>query len=177
MQDYAIEKKEAREIVNQMNIIHPYGVLDKFDKSYFGDVDILSGYKLFELSKNIKTFTERVEQDSSDYIKMTNACMGANRIIFLGFAYHKQNIKLLYPSSIPYYPSPDWREAKFTDDIPKFANIYGTGYEISDNDRIWIQDMFKRIDGRVHQPDISNSTCEKFFTDFWYRISFNEDKA
>ncbi|GHV06484.1 hypothetical protein FACS189485_15100 [Spirochaetia bacterium] len=177
MKNYAIDKGKAREIIKNMNIIHPYGTVDKFDKSYFGDVDILNGAGLIQLSKNIKTFTEHVDQNSNDYIKMTSACKEANRIIFLGFAYHKQNIKLLYPDPIPHYPSNDWTHSSFANDMPKFLDIYGTGFGISDNDRVWIQDMFKRIDGRVQKPDISNNDCKNFFTDFWYRISFNSDEV
>jgi hypothetical protein len=95
----------------------------------------------------------------------------------LGFAYHKQNIKLLYPDSIPHHLSDDWIHSNFAADMPKSIDIYGTGCGISDNNRVWIQDMFKRIDGRVQNLDISNTDCKKFFTDFWYRISFNEDEV
>ncbi|WP_062328330.1 hypothetical protein [Treponema endosymbiont of Eucomonympha sp.] len=172
MQDYAVDKNTAKEIIKNMNIIHPYGTVDKFDGSNLGAPNGLNGSQLAELSKNIKTFMEHIDSSSNDYIKTNDAFKEANRIIFLGFAYHEQNMKLLYP---------DLLKSNLFEEVirtgKKDVNIYGIGYGISYNDRIWIQNMFRKIDKRVQNPDILNVDCKKLFTDFWYRISFNEDKA
>ncbi|WP_228378651.1 hypothetical protein, partial [Treponema endosymbiont of Eucomonympha sp.] len=71
MKDYAIDEREAREIIAQMHIIHPYGSVGPFIIDSFGEVS--SYHELVALSENIKTFTERTAQSCDDYIKITNA--------------------------------------------------------------------------------------------------------
>ncbi|MDA9544271.1 hypothetical protein ACM43_06825 [Bradyrhizobium sp. CCBAU 45321] len=113
---YGIQLQHASEIVGKANIIHPYGSVGQLDKVQFGGIaHARMDYR--ELSKAIKTYTERVEE-SEILEKMQGAIREAECIVFLGFAYHKQNMALLRPAS----------RAR------KTKQIYGTAFGMSDSD-------------------------------------------
>jgi hypothetical protein len=101
---YGIGKDKASEAVNSINIYHPYGVAGTLP---FQNNDMAVDYgnihgpeQLYLLSKQIKTFMEGVDPSLSSYQKLTNAIINAQKLIFLGFAYHKQNMNLLFPAKI-----------------------------------------------------------------------------
>jgi len=153
-------------VVNQMNIIHPYGVVGDFPKTPFGKS--LSPSELIEHCKNIRTFTEESEETRKERASVKQLIDRANRIIFLGFAYHQTNLDLLFDIN---KPIPKTAVLKPTDKI----ECYGTGKGISENDRKYIQSLLWRIDPRLKESDISGDSCADFFNNFWYRISFQDD--
>jgi hypothetical protein len=112
---YGIEPKQASEIVAKANISHPYGSVGPLERVPFGGIEH-SRLDYRDLSQAIKTYTERIEeQEILQNIK--SAVREARCLVFLGFAYHKQNMSLLKPA-----PS------------RKVKQIYGTAYEMSDSD-------------------------------------------
>jgi hypothetical protein len=76
------------------------------------------------LAKAIKTYTERVEEQDT-INKMHDAIQRAECIVFLGFAYHKQNMRLLFN------PLPEFKTTK---------HIFGTAYGMSDADKSEVVD-------------------------------------
>jgi hypothetical protein len=96
---YGIEPKQSAAIVATANIIHPYGSVGSLETVPFGGVDhFRMNYR--ELSKAIKTYTERIEEPAV-LENMQTAIRDAQCIVFLGFAYHKQNMALLKPHKPP----------------------------------------------------------------------------
>jgi len=149
----------ARSIVQRMNIIHPYGIAGDFNKIPLGmpytSIELLENYK------KIRTFTESSEITKKIKSSIRETINKADRIIFLGFAYHKINLDLLF--------KPLENETM----SGSFAWCYGTGYGISEKDREQIQDTLIKIDPRITRCEISGKTCSQFFDDYWHRLSFN----
>jgi hypothetical protein len=86
---HGIREDEAQSIVDDLHIIHPYGVVGKVQ---FG----ATRANYLELAGGIKTYTEQL--GDSDVIQgMANEIQRAECIVFLGFAYHRQNMQILTP--------------------------------------------------------------------------------
>lgn len=113
---YGIEPQRAADIVSSANIIHPYGSVGQLDQVQFGG-ETHARMNFRELAKAIKTYTERIEEEAVLH-SMQRTIREAQCIVFLGFAYHKQNMALLSPA-------PRSRKTK---------QIYGTAYGMSDSD-------------------------------------------
>ena len=93
---YSIEFHQASELANSLVISHPYGSLGPLtkhssDSFEFGDDDFQDAAAK---SSRIRTYTEGViEKDVLSLIKLQVSA--AERIVFLGFGYHGQNIDIL----------------------------------------------------------------------------------
>lgn len=91
---YGITKDKAKQIVGNATIIHPYGWVGALERVPFGGIEH-GRIDYLALAKQIKTYTEQVEQESTLF-SMQDAIREADCIVFLGFAYHSQNMKLLF---------------------------------------------------------------------------------
>jgi hypothetical protein len=116
---YGIFDREASAILDDVSahIIHPYGTIGELQTLPFGG----GGGSRFsanyiELAKGIKTYTE--QKGASDLSSMIDSEMQmAECIVFLGFAYHSQNMGLIAPSKpMPHKP------------------VFGTAYGLSESD-------------------------------------------
>ena len=126
---YGIDRVRAQKIVASATILHPYGSLGTLPMQgveggvLFGDPDEVAD--LQKIAQQVRLYTEQVEEpDIIDAIKQTVA--HADRLVFLGFGYHQQNLKLIAPT-----------EAKAT------REILGTGFGISADDTVVLQDMLR----------------------------------
>jgi hypothetical protein len=105
---YFISTEEASEIVSRARIYHPYGTPGLLNKVPFGT----ERTDWVNLASEIKTYTEMVEAGD-----IKKAIQDAGQIVFLGFAYHDQNMSLLADdSSLP------------------TKTVVGTAYKRSDSD-------------------------------------------
>lgn len=97
---YNISFNEAASLVNSISIYHPYGTVGSLPwKGSDHMVDFggeVTYNQLINLASQIKTFTEGTDQYSSDITSIRTSIFNANKILFLGFAYHKQNINLVF---------------------------------------------------------------------------------
>jgi hypothetical protein len=91
---YNVSESEACEIVGRARIYHPYGMPGELEslggagqRSAFGTVKA-DFYKLGNTA--LKTYTESVESD-----EIRKAVMEADKVVFLGFAFHDQNMSVL----------------------------------------------------------------------------------
>jgi len=94
---YALDEHEAWKILNSIEIIHPYGSLGPLPTG--SNQGFLFGAEpdaedLIEIHKNILTYSESVEEDGRA-LQITSVTREATKVIFLGFAFHQQNMKLL----------------------------------------------------------------------------------
>jgi len=109
---YKIGIEEANEIVAKANIFHPYGtpgpLVSASQRVPFGATQV----DWYNLGSAIRTYTELV-----DAAEIKQAVVAAKQIVFLGFAYHDQNMALLADQ--------ESLTAK---------TIFGTAYERSDSD-------------------------------------------
>jgi hypothetical protein len=105
---YSISIEEASEIVSNASFYHPYGTPGSLNKVPFGAERV----DWATLASAIKTYTETVE--AGDIKQVMHE---AGQIVFLGFAYHDQNMSLLAD-----------------DDSLPTKTIVGTAYKRSDSD-------------------------------------------
>lgn len=118
---YALDEKAATEIMKPLKIFHPYGSVGKLpwqDPDHTLQVPYgAERYNLLELSKQIKTFHETVDE-KAEIDNIAREIHKAKIIVFLGFAFHEQNLKLIDPKMNSH---------------PK--RVYATVWEVSDSNR------------------------------------------
>lgn len=157
MNYYHIDSAYAIELMSELQIFHPYGYLGELKwPSAFPNVSFggeIHSHQLIEVSGKIKTFTEGTDEDSSEILEIRDCIEGAEKIVFLGFAYGKQNLDLLYtPKSSEYISN---------------AQVYGTAFQMSDiNTKLIREDLF-RLGGYAKENVYINSnlTSTKLFED------------
>jgi hypothetical protein len=109
---YGLPEQEALEIMADLNIIHPYGAVGELNTVPFGTTRA----SYVTLADRIKTYTEQIA--AGQVITQLEAEIHrADCIVFLGFAYHNQNMLMLKPP----IPMPH-----------KF--VFGTAFKMSDAD-------------------------------------------
>jgi hypothetical protein len=87
---YGIREEEAFSIVGNLRIIHPYGVVGNAEFGH-GRADYVA------LANQVKTYTEQMT--NADVLKaVRDEVQSAQCIVFLGFAYHSQNLLMLKPA-------------------------------------------------------------------------------
>ncbi len=157
MNYYHIDSHNALELMINLKIFHPYGYLGELkwpttfpDVSFGGEIH---PHQLIEISRKIKTFTEGTDEDSSEILEIRDCMERAEKVAFLGFAYGKQNLDLLYsPKSLTHISN---------------ARVYGTAFQISEINTNMIRDDLLRL-GRYAKENIyinNNLTSTKLFED------------
>lgn len=97
-QVYNLDEVAAKKIVDSLDIVYPYGTVTRIlsasalDSVPFGTDP--SELDVIKLGANIRTYTEQVS-DNEITAKIENFVQTAETIVFLGFAYHPQNMDLL----------------------------------------------------------------------------------
>ncbi|HEY7241154.1 MAG TPA: hypothetical protein VH600_18415, partial [Burkholderiales bacterium] len=98
---YRMSAERAGSLVKKMRIFHPYGSVGGLpwyggtNTSDFG-YDPPRASDLLKLAKGIKTFTEGTDPSSSDIADIRARVIAAERLVFLGFAFHPLNLELLW---------------------------------------------------------------------------------
>lgn len=133
-----VDKHTARMIVSKMNIIHPYGWLGDLNFK-FGT--LLEDADIYRVSKNLITWSETTE-DADKVSAIKSAIFDAENIIFLGFAFANQNMKIL----------------KNQDAVPRghAKNVYATGYGLTND----IEEKLKGKIAALFGPNIANSVTQ-----------------
>ena len=90
---YALSERDAGTILDDLDIVHPYGLID--GATPFGD---LARYST-NLASGIKTYTEQIG-DAEVLKTISDKVRSADHIVFLGFAYHNQNMTILKPAEL-----------------------------------------------------------------------------
>lgn len=80
---------KAREIVGNINIIHPYGSLGLLRTFPFGTTNLFAN-----MANNLITWSETIK-DAQITEGIKTAMQQAERVVFLGFAFARQNMELL----------------------------------------------------------------------------------
>jgi hypothetical protein len=107
---YRIEEQEAQSIVDDLHIVHPYGMVPR--SIPFGN----PGTNFVRVASQIKTYTEQL--GAGGIIDEIAAELNrAQCVVFLGFAYHNQNMNLLRPG-----------------ERVNMRPIFGTAFGLSDAD-------------------------------------------
>ena len=89
---YNISDSEAWSILDDLTVIHPYGDIGPVRQTPFGAKTL----NCAQLASRIRTYTEQ-EKTGNIRQEIAVEVARAECMIFLGFAYHPQNVRLLQP--------------------------------------------------------------------------------
>jgi hypothetical protein len=122
LQRLGLSSDDASETVQNLNIIRPYGTLGSVvpGTPSFLAFGAPPPSDPFGLITRIRTFTETDALHNKE--KLSSALVGASLIVFLGFGFHPQNLKLL---TLP--PDQQLRRAKV------LATVFGVHGQICPN--------------------------------------------
>lgn len=156
---YRVSEKEASEIVSTLTVLHPFGSVGRLNwedaRGIAFGADI-GGQRLLEQSKQIKTFSERIE-DEEALVRIRNQVQRAETIVSLGFAFHKTNMELLRPQE------------------SSVSKIYATALNFSASDvaqidrewRLLLSMPKRRIEVALH----NGLKCAGLFKEYWRTMS------
>ncbi|MCJ2023381.1 hypothetical protein [Methylobacterium sp. J-067] len=163
---YNINENEASEIMKTLAIFHPYGTVGKLPfmanngetASYYGN--ILMGDPLIQVSKDIATYTEKI-RDVETVERLRSAVSRCERLMFLGFGFHEQNLSLLKPAT-----------------MATEREIYATAYGIPSTNLPTIRDLLSKfLPQNASWPEnrkginLSNEhTCADIFEAFYFPL-------
>ena len=155
---YFLDDRQAQDVLHSMQVLHPYG--DIGAPSWLrGSGGVPFGGevrgRLGELAKGIRTFTEKMAvSDTVDQVR--KAIADARTVVFLGFAFHPQNMELLVPGGT----------------ISGVQQVYGTAVGMSERDRKateeYLNRSFTRPSGKVRGPTVQlvDLECSEFMRQF-----------
>lgn len=161
---YGVSADAAGNLVRSIKIYHPYGTIGSLPwsgdqaKVEFGAEPYFE--QLGVLANQIKTFTEGTDPRSSDVVAIRNDVAEADRLIFLGFAYHQQNMKLLKgEEELGSNPT---------------ARCWGTAHGISDNDLPVIKRELGKLygDELPRVMEIRDLKCRELFKTYSRDLAF-----
>lgn len=147
---YGMKLDEAREIVKNINIIHPYGKLGDLDDMPYGKSD-----RFPLMAENLITWSETIKEPTI-IDDMVQAIKSAKQLVFMGFGFANQNMQLLNTN-------------------PKHQNyngpqVYSTGYlmpkEIEDSlrrniDALYSSAVLEDMLSKIHFQ--YGAKCREFF--------------
>jgi hypothetical protein len=162
---YGMSPESAASALAQLEVHHPYGMVGNLPWAGGGETIAFgaapSVQQLVALSTEIKTFTEGSNERTSDIERVREILASAERIAFLGFAFHRLNVELLFPRQVEGL-------------VPKQCSVFATGLGISAPDARVIADELCSLGGlipsRIHIA--RDATCTKFFDEFRRSLSF-----
>jgi hypothetical protein len=138
---YGVNSASAAQIVAKAQIIHPYGSIGSLDEIPFGgNVHGRTNYR--GISQSIKIYTEQIDDDETIF-GIQRLFREASCIVFLGFAYHRQNMELLFER----HSSP-----------LKTTQIFGTAFGMSDADRDEVISELEELFPAVGDEDLDDPT-------------------
>jgi hypothetical protein len=156
-QVYGISANEAASIVEDIHIIHPYGIVappplrdGRVPFGYTGDLDYVG------FSSGVRIYTEQLAA-GEPIDSVHGEMIAAKQIVFLGFGFHETNLALLSPPSL-------------LSSMP----VFGTATNMSDNNREVIHNrlarMFKPAPPRIkpYSPIVLDNkvTCAGLLDDY-----------
>lgn len=162
---YGISPEDAAKVLSDLEFHHPYGVVGSLpwartiDSIAFGSTP--SAQQLVKLAEQIKTFTEGSNERTSDIARVRDVLASAERIAFLGFAFHRLNVELLFPPQGRAIPT-------------KTCSVYATGVGISEPDaRVISEELFELGGLNPMSTYIAREvSCAKLFNEFRRSLSF-----
>jgi hypothetical protein len=168
---YGLSENEALEILENIEIIHPYGSLGRLGNGGAQSVPFGGEHAdVANIAPQIRTFTESID---SDIVDTARKCIeSASTLVFLGFGYLPQNMELLAPEGS--------RSA---------TRIHATNFGNSVTDMIVVRDKINHLFAKADQSyerhilncpidndsfgyiDVENGTCLDLFNNHRMRLS------
>lgn len=156
---FGIGPDEAVILMSGLTFFHPYGVVGYLPWQHKADFIPFGGGvgDLLSLAGQIKTYSERIE----DVVAITNLhrhLIGAETIVFLGFAFHDENMELMTTGA-----------------ANKLQKVFATAIGISDSDSGVIQDkiisVFCKKGNKIPIYFRQNLYCYQMFDEYLRTLS------
>ncbi|MGD9542069.1 hypothetical protein [Methylocystis sp.] len=151
---YWLDDHRAAELMQSCNIYRPYGKVGKLPWQRTDPSPITVDFgsdrcDLINAASQIKTFGESLAaNDQIDAAK--GAIAGAERLVFLGFAFHRQNVELITPG----HACPTKR-------------IFATTFGVSESDRSVIDEQLRSLVRSVNATvALKSMKCCEFIREF-----------
>jgi len=160
---YRLKEGEAANIVNNICIYHPYGVVGNLPWQSSQNAIAFGGepnhHLLVNLANKIKTFTEGTDPGSSEILDIRSSMLNAEIVLFLGFAFHALNMQLIAPD-------------RFVGKGAKRTCFYATATGISDSDKELIMEDIKTLSktGNVSIDLRNDLKCHDIFHEYKRRL-------
>jgi len=161
---YGLSPQEAAEALSNLTIYHPYGTVGSLpwqnQRPALGFGADPSAQTLVCLSNELRTFSEGTDSQTSDIDQIRVTVASADRLVFLGFAYHRLNMDLLLKVL------EDGEQARQT-------KVFGTAHGISTAD---VEDICAELVNRggisVDRTHLRNDlTCAGLIREYWRLLS------
>ena len=162
---YRLEHKDARDILSNLSIIHPYGTVGELPSSELNSQDgtpyghVLEHYSYVEQSNLIRTFTEGTSEEK--YEELQQWMSTASRLVFLGFAYHRINMELLSNAGGNPY------------DNRKQVTCYGTAYGSSESDQRSIRSAIDSMYLNETVIHLEDEKCSQFYQNYSRSLGYD----
>jgi hypothetical protein len=158
---YSISSNEAASLVGVLNIYHPYGSVGNLpwqeQENRIGFGETPNAEMLAKLSTKIRTFTEGTDPNESEILAIRDKMRNTQRVVFIGFAFHKLNMQLI---------SPDGH------DLQEAPKCYATTLGVSTSDQGVVRNQINALYKDQISINMANLQCSEFFTEFWRSLSF-----
>lgn len=159
---YGVGVDDVRNVMAKLTVHRPYGLVGRLPWRQGDGPGVEFGQgaaqQLAEVVPEIRTFTEQVEEgDRLNAIR--GAIADADRIVFLGFAFHRQNVALI------------------SSEVSDHAQILATALGISSSDRAVIESELAEAFGFAGDRNASSrvnlavATCSELFKDYWRTLT------
>lgn len=159
---YGMKPHEIREILPALRVHRPYGIAGRLPWQD-GDAPAVkfgggTPQELALAAQQVRTFTEQVEE--GDALRdIRRAIANADRIVFLGFAFHRQNVELLSSKAMDH------------------AEVVATAMSISKSDKAVIaQELATALElegpfAEQQRVDLADFSCATFFQEYWRTLT------
>ena len=162
---YAISPTDSAAVLANLEIHHPYGMVGKLPwMGHAGSIDFGAepqASELLSISSQLRTFTEGTDPSVSDINAIRQTMTETRRLAFLGFAFHRLNMSLLFEQETP-------------SSKPKSTiGIFATALGISSSDCQHIANELSTHTGLSNGPiQIRNElTCAALVQEYWRGLS------
>lgn len=155
---YGADDFQAASWVNSLKIIRPYGSLGSLPWQGHGGTEYGAKAKVDKIEsiyERIRTFGEQLD-DKELILSLREQIRLASSVVFLGFAFHRQNVELLTPGE---------------SGTPK--SVFATAYGVSKNGCDVIERQIRRMLRLINTPPQirRDLTCSKLFDVYWQRFA------
>ena len=159
---YGVHIDQVRNAMEHLVIHRPYGMTGRLPwrpgEGEGVDFGSSGAKELANVAQQIRTFTEQIEEGER-LEAMRTAIAGADRIVFLGFAFHRQNVALIKA------------------DIDDHTEVLATTLGISDPDQGVIENELAEAFGyaadtaSLNRAQLAPMSCNEFFKEYWRTLT------
>lgn len=159
---FSLSESQAGELVNQVEIWHPYGKVGRLPWQSGTGYAVDFGSERYDLSivaKQLRTFTESTDPDESEVRSLRRALNASDTVLFLGCGYHELNLQLIQPTG----------GAMIDDD----RIVYGTAKGLTEHNRLVAKSRLEGLwsstpSGGVHI--LTDVDCVNLFREFYFSL-------